>query len=558
MAIPSFLRRVKNLLRTFGRSRTGNVGIIFGFAAIPLILSVGMGVDMARAYAMKVRLGAALDAAGLAVGGSPASFQTADLEQRMQNYFNANYPSSVLGTASTPVMTYQSSTNTNVINFTVTGTIQTTFMRLINVKTMSVSVSNQVTRGISGLEVALVLDNTGSMMCGDGGSANASQCEQNVPPSHMDTLRTDAQIIINTLFQGTTAQSTLKMSLVPYVTAVNVGPAMSQSGLLDTYVPKKNGAYFSYSTPTKTGTKIVDAGGVNSITYDASQSPTSLEWIGCVVEATVPNEDSSNTGPDMDEVPGQGWANTYTPYYWVSGTGPTYNGSGTSSTSNIWHPSTTTTTHSGTTTTFLPPKAQYEEVDNGRYFESSNSASADSYGPNLGCPTPLVRLTTDRNALLTAAQNMKSRANSGTAINVGLVWGWRTLSPNQPFSDGQPYINPKGIKKAIVLETDGNDDANSSPDYTGYGYIDDGLLGSSSLNTAMSNMQSRLLKLCANIQAQGIQIYTIGLGNSANLSLLKNCAGPGPDQFFSAPTAASLQSVFQQVANSLNQLRLSK
>ena len=63
-----------------------------------------------------------------------------------------------------------------------------------------------------------------------------------------------------------------------------------------------------------------------------------------------------------------------------------------------------------------------------------------------------------------------------------MVWGWRALSPNAPFADGKPYNSPNWVK-AIVLETDGDaqvagNTQNNSTDYTGYGYISDGKLGS--------------------------------------------------------------------------------
>jgi hypothetical protein len=57
----------------------------------------------------------------------------------------------------------------------------------------------------------------------------------------------------------------------------------------------------------------------------------------------------------------------------------------------------------------------------------------------------------------------------------------------------------------------------------------------------------------------GIVIYTIGLGDGATNQQLASCAGPtGKGQFFPAPTAADLDMAFQQIAISLNSLRLSE
>jgi Flp pilus assembly protein TadG len=55
-------------LRQFAKNREGAVAIIFGLCAIPAIIAAGMAIDVGRIYMVKIRLGAALDAAALAKG----------------------------------------------------------------------------------------------------------------------------------------------------------------------------------------------------------------------------------------------------------------------------------------------------------------------------------------------------------------------------------------------------------------------------------------------------------------------------------------------------------
>jgi Flp pilus assembly protein TadG len=55
-------------LRRLARRREGNVAMIVGLFAIPLVIAGGIATDVGRAYLVKVRLGPALDAAALAVG----------------------------------------------------------------------------------------------------------------------------------------------------------------------------------------------------------------------------------------------------------------------------------------------------------------------------------------------------------------------------------------------------------------------------------------------------------------------------------------------------------
>ena len=58
-------------LASLVRNDRGTVAVITAVAIVPLILSMGLAVDVTRAYMMRAKLSAALDAAGLAVGANP-------------------------------------------------------------------------------------------------------------------------------------------------------------------------------------------------------------------------------------------------------------------------------------------------------------------------------------------------------------------------------------------------------------------------------------------------------------------------------------------------------
>src|SRR5688572_20134211 len=81
----------------FARDRRGNVAILFGFALIPLMLGIGIAVDYGRALTVRERMADAADSAALAVAGWPGLSQ-AELTTKAQQYFDANYPPSSLGT----------------------------------------------------------------------------------------------------------------------------------------------------------------------------------------------------------------------------------------------------------------------------------------------------------------------------------------------------------------------------------------------------------------------------------------------------------------------------
>ena len=84
-------------LRQLAERCEGAIAIIFALCAIPAVIAAGIAIDVGRAYMVKVRLGAALDAAALAIG-SETNRTSTQLANDLQNYFTANYPSSALGT----------------------------------------------------------------------------------------------------------------------------------------------------------------------------------------------------------------------------------------------------------------------------------------------------------------------------------------------------------------------------------------------------------------------------------------------------------------------------
>jgi len=72
---------------------------------------------------------------------------------------------------------------------------------------------------------------------------------------------------------------------------------------------------------------------------------------------------------------------------------------------------------------------------------------------------------------------------------------------------------------------------------------------------------ARLRTLAANIKATGVIIYAIQFGDitpAQELLMQDVASGPDAPYYFYAPDAATLNSAFQQIANNLSELRLSK
>ncbi|MEZ5854156.1 MAG: VWA domain-containing protein [Hyphomicrobiaceae bacterium] len=154
-------------------------------------------------------------------------------------------------------------------------------------------------------------------------------------------------------------------------------------------------------------------------------------------------------------------------------------------------------------------------------------------------------------------------ASGYTNIPQGLVWGWRVLSPEAPFTDGRPYVTA-GNRKIIVLMTDG---ANTYPDannhnksrYGAQGYGALGRLGTNYRSSGyVSEMNDKMLTVCANAKAQGIKIYTVAFrldADPAAKSLLESCATEATTSF-SAADGTALISVFERIGAELSKLRV--
>jgi hypothetical protein len=196
----------------------------------------------------------------------------------------------------------------------------------------------------------------------------------------------------------------------------------------------------------------------------------------------------------------------------------------------------------------------------GKYDEAPTTTAVigNGYnrGPNYGCTLqPIVPLTTNVATVKAGIQNM--RATGDTNIPFGLMWGWHALSPHAPYALGSAYGNG-GARKIAVLMTDGQNAwfDNGSPAasiYSGAGYITNGRLGITGGDelARRTGLDARLTQLCANMKAKNIVIYTIRVEVTVgSATVLQNCASD-PEKFFDVQQASQLDSVFDQIAESL-------
>lgn len=151
----------------------GQVLIIVGLSLTVLIGAVGLAIDSGRAYGVKARLNAAVDAA--AIAGARALSEGADDNARRANavavgtrFFQMNYPDGFLGsTPSAPTITaVHEASGYWRVNASATATMPTTFMRVLAGDTVvTPSAAGEAIR--RDLDVMLVMDVSGSLSPSD-------------------------------------------------------------------------------------------------------------------------------------------------------------------------------------------------------------------------------------------------------------------------------------------------------------------------------------------------------------------------------------------------------
>jgi Flp pilus assembly protein TadG len=212
------LRRLWSELYECRRDQSGNVAILFALAVIPLFAAVGMALDISRASSARAGLQSALDATALALSkDAPQDLTTAQLNQKAQDYFNANLARPELYKITvTPKLT-KPETGSFEISLTAEGQIDTTILKILGYETLSVGSNTVVKWGVKRLNLALVLDNTGSMSSS----------------SKMTELKKAAKILLKIVKDAATKPDDVQVAIIPFNTDVNIGTSKAGESWLN-------------------------------------------------------------------------------------------------------------------------------------------------------------------------------------------------------------------------------------------------------------------------------------------------------------------------------------
>lgn len=503
-------RRGGTGLAALARDKRGGIAVMSALAMMPLSMLALAGVEFYHFTNVRGDLQDSLDAATLAVARS-SDTDPAKLQNTGMTVLRAGLEASSTG------YVIRSATFVDA-DGDVTGqaalAVTPIVSELFKVTELSASAYSKASRLGQKLEIALVLDNTYSML-----TNNRLGISKTAATSFVDKLN-DAAV-------KSRVPDALKISVVPYSTTVNVGSQYAAATWMDTSAQNPIHSEI-FSTPANRFTLFTQMGVAwggcvesRAAPYDVQETPpTTADAKSLIVPYFAPDE--------ADE-----WTYRLTNNYLADGL-----------------PGTTWDVRQKSAAKYVTPPAASTWNDSGY-----------GAGPNYGCTLqPLVRLTTDMAKVKSGINAMT--ATGDTYTNLGLMWGWHTLSPLAPFSDGAGYDKP--IRKIAVLMTDGENAAynNGSPNasiYSGGAYIPQGRFGISA-GTALERraaLDARMSLVCANMKARGIILYTIRVevtGGTGNV--LRDCASD-PSKFFDVTAASQLNATFDAIAKSLLNLRIS-
>lgn len=538
-------------------SQKGSVFVLVAVAAMMLVIATGTSVDMARAQVLQARLSSALDAAGLAAGATATTppntlpgycGSSSWVQCQAQKYFNANFPTGYLGSGAVTVVATISGDNSTVVLSA--NTVQaTTFLQAIGIRSVSVAANAQIARANEGMELVLVLDNTGSM-------ANAVNSADS-STSKIDALQSairDTNGLLDQLYGASDTVPNLWVGVVPFSYFVNIGTSHSTwmnstfDGNLD-YGPTVTSSCPSYSGNSGTHSSSPSRCSY-TLSYTAVPTFGMTNWQGCVL--------ARPTYEETDQVPSGSVANSQFKAYLNVSTATGISSNKCTGSGNDWTCSKTTGSGASQQT------------------QTIYDAATSSLTPNLNCiAAPVLPMTASKSAVVSEVNSMT--AVGSTMINLGMAWGYRMLSPNWAGYWGGEMDNTGStqfpqlplpyhtalMNKVLILMTDG---INSPPGgATGSAYQGQSL-------PTVPQLDSRTKTVCDSLKSNGVIIYTIGFGTtddndssnptSVDGDLLKYCAtqlySGDTSHYFLASTNAALAGVFQQIGASLANLRISQ
>lgn len=552
------MKRTTNLFKSLKNDNKGSILVQTALAGVAIIGMLGIGVDMARAYLYRAQLSGALDAAALA---GAKSFHSVTRDQEIQAFFDSNFNADYMGGEVEQLNIQEVDTTTKTLSVSTSGTIDTVFMKVFGFGDLGIAASAETTSKTTGLQIVMVLDNTGSMRTSDSGTVR------------INALKSSATTLVNSLFGEDSENDKLQVAIVPYVTTVNVGHLLDSEYIDTTDMPA---SYTYHATDLDKWNGCVEARSTESdlslpTAYDVRVEHEDQDWVPFLWRPGYDNHFYSLT--DLKGPNGEDWPDP--DYQREGGYGESTNDAG----PNINCPA--------PVLDFSSTKSVLTNYIDSLYYSYNRGGTIANIGMVWGwrmlhTGSPFFNdIAYDDDQMVKAAVLMTDGENwiiNGKEYNGAHAYydGENTNGDNyDSFDDDGDNRCPYGCNRRRWDRGDEEngpeawDDVNGPNigeryrgDYSGYGRRDEGRLeGATSQGATTTAINKRLAYVCSAMKGMGITVYTVTYGSGASSgtlqSLYEGCA-TDTGKYFHAPDASELDGAFEAIANDLADLRLSK
>ena len=258
------------LFGRFLKDNRGGSAPFLALALIPMMGVTGAAVDYSRANVVKAAMQSALDATGLILSKNAHTMSAGDIGAQANAIFLAQFNRPEVQDVSLTYVFNAPQEGSFSLKLTAQATLPTRFAMLIGTSQIQIGSTSEIIWGMKKLNLALALDNTGSM----------------ASSGKMAALKTAAHNLLNTLQKAEKQSGDIKISIVPFATDVNVGKSNVEAPWIDwTQWENVNGSCSSTSYHTKNSCQ--SAGRIWSVDNKST-------WNGCVWDRDQ-NNDVSNT-----------------------------------------------------------------------------------------------------------------------------------------------------------------------------------------------------------------------------------------------------------------------
>jgi Flp pilus assembly protein TadG len=290
---------VMNIFRRFwfgAEGHKGNAAILFALALVPIVGVTGAAVDYSIANSNRTSMQKALDSTALALAKLMPLTQT-QLDTQGWQIFQAN-----LGKVNIDLQPTDLKIATPGIGklvFNVSGNYQASITGVIGVHSFPIGAHAEVTWGIKKLEVALALDNTGSM-------------ESN---NKMVELKKAAKNLIDILQKAAKNPGDVKVSIIPFHVQTKVGTSKIDASWLRWDIWEAENGTCNKGSDWRTRSACLDQNVCTKPEYtrrstcqdnggswvQATWTPANKSaWNGCVEDRNQ-SHDASDTAPTTTE-----------------------------------------------------------------------------------------------------------------------------------------------------------------------------------------------------------------------------------------------------------------